>query len=652
MSISFSKYNILQILLIVAASILLIKAAQLQLFQNEYKSKVENVTLQRSWVVPGRGLIFDRNNNLIVKNEPIYELKFIYNELNPHLDTNKLCDLLNITKTEFKNKMDIDWSDIRFSKNHPLVFMSKIDPVIFSKFSEHLYEFPGFYPEIQNVRSYPYPNAAHVLGYMGEVDSKKIEESEGEYSMGDYSGVTGIENIYEDDLKGTKGVKFELKDNIGRIIESYKNGELDKISIAGRDLISTIDIELQKFGEELMQNKRGAIVAIEPKTGEIIALISSPNFDPNDLSIKADRGKTFSKLINDTINKPLLNRAVTSKYPPGSVFKPLLGLIAQQMEVTSMDRGMSCNGVYEYRTKHNVFRFGCHIHPYPKNLSIAIQHSCNSYFFQLGRDVIEKYGFSKPGIGLDTMISYLNQFGLGNKTGIDLNNESSGFLPNSKYYDEIYKKQNAKWRSTYVMSLGIGQGEFEFTTLQIANVAATIANRGYFYTPHLIKSFGDGKKIPDKFKTKNKSKISPYYFNPVIDGMELVVLSGTAPSAFVPGLNICGKTGTSENFTIIDGKRVQLLDNSVFMAFAPKNDPKIAIAVYVENAGFGGTVAAPIGSMMIEKYLNGEVAFYRKWLEEKILKLDLINNYSIIQHKKNKNIKQDSITEKIDSISL
>lgn len=647
----FQKNNIVQIFIFLASTILILKAAQMQLFDDEYKSQVENVTLHRTWLFPGRGMIYDRNGKLLVKNVATYQLKFIFNRINQKMDTVKFCQLLGISIADFNKRMNIDWTDKRLSKNLPIVFMTNIDPENYNKFSEHLYEFPGFYTDIKSIRTYPYPNAAQILGYMGEVTKEKIENSDGDYIPGEMCGIHGLESKYEKELKGTKGVRYELKDNRGRILESYKGGKLDIKALSGSDMITSLDIDLQAFGEKLLQNKRGAIVAIDPKTGEILASVSSPTYDPNDLTIKLDRGKLFYNLLRDSINKPLLNRAIGSKYPPGSVFKPILSLIALQMGVTYSDRTIYCPGMFVYKTRYHTFRWKCHRHSVPQNISIAIEHSCNTYFLQLGREVIEKYGFSKPGQGLDTMAHYMNLFGLGRKTGVDMFNESKGFVPTNSYYESIYKKQHVSWRSTYVLSLGIGQGEFEFTTLQIANTAAAIANRGYYYTPHFIKSFKDNRKIDEKFTVKNYLGIDRSHFAPVIDGMELVVLSGTAPWAFVPGLNICGKTGTSENYAMVKGVRTKMKDNSVFMGFAPKENPKIAIAVYVENAGFGGDVAAPIGSLMIEKFLNNNISFYRKWLENRILNLDLIHKSAVYESHSFAVPDQDTLKTEIDTIT-
>lgn len=646
-----SKYNAALLFLIFCSAILLLKAAQLQLFDPTYSFKERNLTLQRIWEQPARGLIYDRNGTLLVTNEPVYELKVIYNELKKPMDTSLLCALLDISIEELQSRMNIDWSDYRYSKNKPFVFMTRIKPEIFARFSEYLFDFPGFYPEIRNIRNYVYPNASHVIGYMGEVSMEILERPAGSYHLGDFMGITGIENYYEDKLKGQKGLQLLMKDNLGRIVEPYRSGELDTAAISGMNIYTTIDIDLQSFGELLMKNKRGAVIAIEPSTGEILAMISSPSYNLQELSAKADRGETFRKLLQDSIGKPLLNRAVNSKYPPGSVFKPVLGLIALQMEVSQSDRHIACPGYYEYRTRYNVFRYRCRGHAAPRNMSIALQYSCNTYFFQLFRDVVEKYGFSRPDIGLDSLTGYLSKFGMGHKLDIDLGNESSGFVPGSSFYDRLYSRQQAKWRSTYIMSLGIGQGELELTTLQLANVAAILANQGYYYRPHFAKSFNNDIPIPEKFRIRNDVKIDKKHFQTIADGMELAVSAGTAPWAFIPGLPVCGKTGTSENFSLINGKRVQMQDNSVFIGFAPKNDPRIAIAVYVENAGSGGDVAAPIGSLIIEKYLNGEIGLYREWLQNRIINLDLMAP-RIYTPRLPRPAGQDSIDIKTDTLTL
>ena len=390
----------------------------------------------------------------------------------------------------------------------------------------------------------------------------------------------------------------------------YLKGSLNKDAKSGLDVQVAIDIELQKYGDSLLQNKVGSIVAIEPSTGEILAMNTSPTFDPNLLSINQNRGKTYANLLSDTL-KPFFDRSSQAVYPPGSIFKPILALIALQEGVINENTPHACAGAYYYKS----FSYGCHTHPAPYKLSVALQHSCNSYFFQTFRDVIDQAGSSKPSIGLDKMVKYMTEFGLGRPLYTDVDGEKAGFIPTSDFYTRLYKTN--QWRSTYIISVGIGQGELQLTTIQMANLAAIIANKGYYYIPHLVRGFNAPNVfIPEEFRVKNIVPIDQKYFTPVIDGMELAVSAGTATMAYHPELEICGKTGTSQNSR---GK-----DHSVFFAFAPKNNPKIAIAVYVENAGWGGSVAAPIASLLIEKYLKGEVK--RKELESRMKKLDLISN--------------------------
>lgn len=612
-----NRYRMIQLIFVVGALMLTIKAAQLQLFDDSYKSRVKEATLRKIELLPARGLIYDRNEKLLVYNEPVYELEVIYNELSERMDTVLFCDLLDITKEEFIKKIEKNWRSPRYSKALPFLFMTRIDQLIYARFEEHLFKFPGFYPKVRSVRSSPHKVAAHVLGYISEVNQQTINDSLDLYGPGDYIGNNGIEGNYEYELRGSKGIKYVLRDNKGKIVEAYGEGVMDSSAVAGHDLISSIDFDLQAYGEQLMKNKRGAIVAIEPSSGEILSMISAPFYEPNELSIKADRSEAFKRLLNDSINKPLLNRAILARYPPGSIFKPVMGLIALELGVTYPKRTIYCGGSYVYKTKYNTFYYGCHEHSTPYNIEIGLQHSCNSYFFQLSRDVIEKYGFSNPGRGLDTLVSYLYDFGLGQRLGIGLANENLGFIPDSEYYDWLYRNQQAAWRSTYIMSIGIGQGELELTTIQMANLAAILANRGFYYTPHLVREFRPSLPLDPAFTDKKQMRIDPMHFQPVIEGMERVITRGTARSAYVPGLSICGKTGTSQN---PHGD-----DHSVFFAFAPKENPKIAIAVYVENAGYGGDIAAPLAGLMIEKYINKEISPGRLWLEERMLNKDLIN---------------------------
>lgn len=613
------RTRVIQLAIIFASGILIGKVAHLQLFNSALQERAQKTTLQKRTIHPSRGLIYDRNGKELVINESLYDLEVIYNELDPDMDTTLICNLLEISEETFLANIEKNWRSPQYRKSTPFIFLKKISPKTYSRFHELQHLFPGFYPILRNVRSYPHENAAHVLGYLSEVDRRKIKESEGLYQMGDYIGVSGLEKVYEDELRGSKGVEYFLKDNLGRPAGPYSGGELDSVANLGIDVVSTIDLDIQKYGEYLMQGKKGSIVTIEPHTGEILTMISSPSYDPNLLRIDRNRSKSVHKLTTDTLNKPFIDRSVMARYPPGSIFKPILGLIAMQEGINKANRTIKCDGSYEINTKGQSQ--GCRDHPMPYNIEIALQYSCNTYFYQTLRDFLEMDGYTRPSIGLDKLCEYLYEFGLGNKLGIDMSHESTGFIPTSEYYNKLYNTRHSEWRSTYILSLGIGQGELQLTTLQMANLASILANRGYYYLPHMLKSFKDASTpIPDKYIQRKKVSIDERHFKPVIDGMEKVISAGTGYQAYVPGLDICGKTGTSQNPS---GE-----DHSVFFAFAPKDDPKIAIAVYVENAGGGGATAAPIASLMIEKYLLDSIAPYRKFLEQKMVNLDLINKNS------------------------
>ena len=391
-------------------------------------------------------------------------------------------------------------------------------------------------------------------------------------------------------------------------------GTLDTMAISGRDIQTSLDISLQAYGEELFKNKRGSIVAIEPSTGEVLAMISSPSYNPNALSKGRQRNITYLGLLQDTINKPLFNRSLQAKYPPGSIFKAVLSLIALQEEIAYPKRSMTCTGEYVINKRQGYVQ-GCRSHPPPKDLSTALQYSCNSYFFQIIREFIDQFGVNHPEKGLALLNDYLSVFGLGRPLGIDLMNEGSGFIPTPAFYDKVYLPSGDRWRSTYILSIGIGQGEMELTTLQMANLAVIIANRGFYYTPHLLKS---AELLDNRFKTKRNTGIDSIHFTPVVEGMQRVIDSGTGRRASVQGIEICGKTGTSQN--------PHGSDHSVFFGFAPRNNPKIALAVYVENAGSGGSVASPIGGLMIEKYLKGNISKGRQFWDHYVKDLQLISN--------------------------
>jgi len=593
-----------------AALLLVIQTGWLQLIDPTYGQKAAKTTLVRRVLYPSRGLIVDRTGHLMVHNIPVYDLKVTYNQVPKNIDTALLCRLLEIPKSEYKERMEKDWRSLRFSKSVPFIFMEHIPAAKFQYVQEYMHQFPGFYGELRSARGYFESNSAHILGYMSEVDQQKIDGSDGLYALGDYCGSTGVESYYEDKLRGTKGSSYILKDNLGREIESLDEGRHDSLAISGENLMLTLDHVLQEYGQRLLQNKRGSIVAIEPSSGEILCMLSSPGYDPNDLSISRTRGQSFMQLQQDTLN-PLFDRSVQAMYPPGSIFKPLLSLIAMQEGLLDKDRGIFCGGAYYSGT----LRRGCHNHPSSQNVSQAIQYSCNTYFFTVYKEVIDEAGYTLPEIGLRKLNGFLSEFGLGRKISVDLPSEKSGNLPGPDYFDKEY---NGKWRSPYILSMGIGQGELQLTTLQMAHAAAIIANEGTYTDPHILKArVPPGQKPVVEYYPRRRVSIDYRHFEPVIEGMSGAVRAGTATLAYNPQFEVCGKTGTSQN---PHGE-----DHSVFFGFAPRDNPKIAIAVYIENAGWGGAYATPVAGLMMEKYLKGEIIESRKALEERMLNADLIH---------------------------
>ncbi len=605
-----NQHQIIIIGVFVLSALGLITAAiNIQLVDEKYKDRADRATINKEVQYPSRGLIYDRNQELLVYNNPLYDIQAVYSQIDPDMDTLLLCQLLGINKATFIKNINKDWSKPQYAKTYPFTFLSKIKPEQYHKFQEHLDDFPGFTGIIRNIRGYPHSNAAHVLGYLGEVNREVVDTSKGKYIPGDYIGISGIERTYEEELRGVKGIKLTQKDNLGRKTGSFNEGNSNTAAVSGNDLITTIDINLQAYAESLLQNKRGSVVAIEPSTGEILAMLSSPSYDPNIFNLDRDRRESIAGLLLDSLNRPSIDRSIMSKYPPGSVFKPIFALIAMQEGISYPGRTIYCDGSYEVNTKG--FSQGCHNHPTPYNCAIALEHSCNSYFYQLMREFLNSYGVKTPGKAMDRLTDYLSDFGLGKPLGIDLMFENSGFIPDGKYFDKKYSYVRNGWRSTYVLSLGIGQGELGLTTTQMANLAAILANRGYYVTPHLVRGMRDASNSYKPIPYQKKSiGIDAEYYPIVVDGMERVIRSGTASNSYVQGIDICGKTGTSQN--------PQGDDHSVFFGFAPKDDPKIAIAVYVENAGSGGHIAAPIGSLVIEKYLNKEIYPYRLPLERRL----------------------------------
>ncbi len=597
---------------IIIALALIFKSFQLQVIDKTYAQLAQSVVISDMTIYPSRGLILDRKDRLLVTNKAMYDLMVVYN-LVGEMDTLKFCKLLNITLDEFNENLNKDFNNDRFDKRVPFAFLKKIPAEECAKFQESLYEFPGFFLQIRNIRSYPYNAGAHVLGYINEVNQKQIDNSEGVYSRGDYVGVKGLEAQYEEELRGQKGSKKAMKDNFGRIEGSWLGGEQDILPVSGKDIKTGLDIELQVYAEKLMGNKRGGVVVIEPKSGEILAMLSTPTYNPNLLSINKDRGKIVAALDSDTL-KPFFDRAIMAEYPPGSIFKSITSAIGLQSGIWDENRGVSCKGGYDYGGSRPL---GCHAHVYPSNIAMALQHSCNSYYCQLFRDMVDRYGYRNPQAGLDSLVSSIQRFGLGRPLGVDLPGEKSGLIPTAAFYDKMYPKNKGSWKSPTVISLAIGQGENQLTTLQMANVAATIANKGWYVQPHLATDIINHE---DSIATmlrypKFHTGIDKQHFDVIHDGMELAVTSGTARMAAVPSFILCGKTGTSENVGT---------DHSVFFCFAPKEDPQIAIAVFIENAGFGGSYAAPIASLLAEYYLNGGIDPSRQWIEDRMLNANLL----------------------------
>lgn len=614
MALEAARTQNIRIMFALAAVVLTLKAAQLQIFDSSYRERADATTIDKMTAYPSRGLVFDRNGKLIVNNNAMYDLMVTVSQIDPAMDTSKFCQMLGITKKEFRDNLKKDFASGRFSRKVPFVFLKKIPVETYARLQENLYEFPGFFVQIRNIRGYPYHVGAHVFGFINEVGPDDIEREKDVYASGDYIGEAGIEKKYEGILRGKKGANYLLKDNFGRTVDKFKNGDKDTAAVSGSDLVSSLDIDLQLYGEQLLQNKTGAIVAIEPKTGEILAMISAPSYDPNLLTLTQDRGKVYTSLLTHPL-KPFFDRSVMAKYPPGSIFKAAVTLVGLQEGTLNPDAGRGCGGGYFYAGR----LYKCHGHGAIYDCVSALGNSCNTYYFQEYRNIIDKFGFSNASQGLDMFNKYLTEFGFGQKLGVDFPSESAGNIPTTAYYDKIYPKKLGGWRSPTIMSCGIGQGELQLTTLQMANFAACIANRGYWYPPHLAKEFKDQTPIPLHFRQKRQTSIQSRWYDYVIRGMAYCVNSGTARVAAIPDIQVCGKTGTAQN---PHGD-----DHSVFFAFAPMENPKIAIAVFVENATWGATYAAPIASLMIEKYLKGSIAPERKHIEERMFKGNLIAKF-------------------------
>lgn len=598
-----SRKFVIRIVVILFGLAFIIRLFYLQVYDESLKAKASDIGISTQY--PARGLIYDRFGKLIVTNEPIYDLLVVQKQVN-EIDTVLFCSLLGISDSLFHERFRIlqENKGNIYSRYKPEPFISQIPKEVFARFEEHLHQFPGFYPQVKMVRSYPYKSAAHVLGDIGEVSPEEREASNYYYKLGELVGKSGLEKYYEKELRGNRGVKYYLRDNIGRVIGSFQNGMYDTSAVSGKNLTTTLDIELQVFGELLMQNKRGSIVAIEPKTGEILAFVSSPSYDPN-LLVGRNRGKNFTLLSLDSINKPLINRPLSAMYPPGSIFKAAMGLAAWQEGAIDFQTGYGCAGAYIL----GGLRVGCHGHATITNLNQAIQYSCNAYFCNSLKKFLELSKYSNESEALTVWDNYMYSFGMGKPTGIDLPGEKSGNIPTPEYYDRQYK--GWRWRASTVISIAFGQGETLLTPLQMAYFFAIISNNGVYKKPHLALKFEQDTDALRTYDSLYYSMVDSTYFKSILPGLEDAVRAGTARLAYNDSIRICGKTGTAEN---PHGK-----DHSIFAAFAPADNPKIAIAVIVENSGFGGTWAAPIASLMIEKYLNRKISNRRAWLEQRIL---------------------------------
>ena len=605
------RKNILFYFTLAVSAIFICQLIVLQLFKSEYSERsLSNATLERT-VYPPRGLIYDRNGKLWVSNKPVYDLMVVPENLKK-FDTLELTQNLKISKNELIEKIE---SAEQFSKKLPSVIERQLSLSEISIIQEKMWKFPGFYFQKKTTRDYVLPIGGNILGYISETTKRELKMKPN-YDLGEMIGRQGIEKTYEKILRGKKGIKIFQKDRFNRIIGPYEDGNYDKAPEAAENLTLTLDSDLQNYGESLMQNKRGGIVAIEPKSGEVLALVTAPNYNPNIL-IGRDRSKFFNKLVADTISKPLFDRSLQAEYSPGSPFKLLNALIGLQENIITPETIFSCNEGHYY-AKGAFMK--CHNGIGTKsNLIKGIYKSCNSYFAKTFVRIIESQ--SSPEKGIDLWKNHLTSFGLGNYLGYDLPIGKPGFIPGSDYYNDWYPEKN--WSSTTVISNAIGQGEILTTPIQMANFTAAIANRGFYIKPHFKKSFDS--IIKDSLYPVKRTLIDSKHFETVIEGMHQVVERGTARIAKINGLEICGKTGTVENFIRLNNEKTQLTDHSIFIAFAPKENPKIALAVFIENGYWGARWAAPIASLMIEKYLRKEVK--RKWLEKRMTEGSLIAEY-------------------------
>lgn len=594
------------VIIILVGLVFIARLFHIQVLDKSYEQFALSNAQSVRIIYPARGLIFDRNGEIMVYNQAAYDIMITPRQMKS-FDTTEICLILNITRESLIERIQ---SAKSYSYRVPSVFMKQVSYENTALLQEKLFRYPGFYVQTRTLRKYTRPIASHALGYVGEVDQRTLDQYP-YYQLGDYIGVSGIEKAYEPYLRGEKGKNVFLKDVHNQTIESYQDGKLDRTVEVGKNLVITLDAQLQEYGEQLMKPYVGSVVALEPATGEVLALVSTPSYQPN-LLVGRNLGLHFGKLAADTLN-PLFNRALMAQYPPGSTFKPLMGLIGLQEKVLSVSTEHYCYYGFYVGSIHT----GCHLHETPLNLIEAVQNSCNTYFIKSLKSILLDAKFKSTADAYTNWRDHLLSFGLTSPLGIELTNELDGNIPEAGYFNRIYGETH--WNYLTIRSLAIGQGELLITPIQMANMTAILANRGYYITPHLVREIEGLDQIDPAYLIRHYTSIDSSNFLPIVDGMDLVVNGGpgsTARNAKISEIRVCGKTGTAEN---PHGN-----DHSIFIAFAPKDDPKIAIAVYVENQGYGTTYAAPIASLMIEKYLNGEVK--RTWYENWVLQREIGNS--------------------------
>ncbi|HKM11996.1 MAG TPA: penicillin-binding transpeptidase domain-containing protein [Bacteroidales bacterium] len=611
MAPSRQRKNVLLFSIIIVFTLIVARLFNIQIISKYYRINAENNALKYETLYPARGLILDRNGQILVSNKITYDIMVTPVEV-AEFDTLEFCSIFGID-TSFVHSKFREYRKYRSRIGfQTLPFIKQVSGEHYNIFIEQQYKFPGFSGTPRTIRTYPINAGGNLYGYISEVDAAYIKNNP-DYKQGDYAGRTGMEMAYEEQLRGEKGYNIYLRDAHNRIKERYEEGEYDKAAVAGKDVTSTIDAILQAYGEELMQNKVGSLVAIEPSTGEILTMVSSPGLETSKL---AEINKYYQEIVTDPY-KPMFNRAVMSPQPPGSVFKLVNGLIGLQEGVITPATAYSCHGAY---TVGNL-RVGCHGHPSPLDFRRSIMMSCNTYYCYVFRAILDNPKYEIIRDSFTKWKEYVESFGFGMKLNTDIPSEQAGTMPTAEWYDRLHGKN--RWRSLSIISLAIGQGEIGSTPLHLANLAATIANRGWCYTPHLQKEMPDNP-IDPRFKERHYTMVDTSWFECVVEGMYLAVNGGpgaTGRLASVSGLEICGKTGTAQN---PHGN-----DHSVFICFAPKDDPKIAVAAYIENAGFGSTWACPISALLVEKYLNGEISKERKWLETNMMNGYLLDRVTV-----------------------